>query len=81
MALKDAQTRHQIGANAVQQGNGRCHVRKFEQIFAEELANHCAKNDSQEGKRSRSLAEQTAGSNTVASSSPQGVRRVPRTAL
>jgi len=48
MALKDAQTRHQIGANAVQQGNGRCHVRKFEQIFAEELANHCAKNDSQE---------------------------------
>ena len=48
MALKDAQTRHQIGANAIQQGNGRCHVRKFEQIFAEELANHCAKNDSQE---------------------------------
>jgi hypothetical protein len=48
IALKDAQTRHQIGANAVQQGNGRCHVRKFEQIFAEELANHCAKNDSQE---------------------------------
>jgi hypothetical protein len=48
MALKDAQTRHQIAANAVQQGNGRCHVRNFEKIFAEELANHSAKNDSQE---------------------------------
>jgi hypothetical protein len=48
MALKDAQTRHQIAANAVQQGNARCHVRNFERIFAEELANHCAKNDSQE---------------------------------
>jgi hypothetical protein len=48
MAMKDAQTRHQIAANAIQQGNARCHVRKFEQIFAEELANHCAKNDSQE---------------------------------
>jgi hypothetical protein len=48
MAMKDAQTRHQIAANAIQQGNGRCHVRKFEQIFAEELANHTSKNDSQE---------------------------------
>jgi hypothetical protein len=48
MAMKDAQTRHQIAANAIQQGNARCHVRKFEQIFAEELANHASKNDSQE---------------------------------
>ena len=48
MVLKDARTRHQIAANAVQQGNGRCHVRNFEKIFAEELANHTSKNDSQE---------------------------------
>ncbi len=48
MALKDAQTRHQIAANAIQQGNGRCHVRNFEKIFAEELANHASKNDSPE---------------------------------
>jgi hypothetical protein len=48
MAMKDAQTRHQIGANAVQQGNARCHVRNFERIFAEELANHGSKNESQE---------------------------------
>ena len=48
MAIKDAQTRHQIGANAVQQGNARCHVRNFERIFAEELANHESKDDSQE---------------------------------
>ena len=48
MVLKDARTRHQIAANPVQQGNGRCHVRNFEKIFAEELANHTSKNDSQE---------------------------------
>jgi len=48
MAMKKAQTLHQIGANAVQQGNARCHVRNFERIFAEELANHSSKNDSQE---------------------------------
>ena len=48
MVLKDARTRHQIAANAVQQGNGRCHVRNFEKIFAEELANHASKNDPQE---------------------------------
>ena len=48
MAMKKAQTLHQIGANAVQQGNARCHVRNFERIFAEELANHGSKNDSQE---------------------------------
>ena len=47
-ALKDAQTRHQIAANAIQQGRGRFEVRNFEQIFAEELANHTSKNDSQE---------------------------------
>jgi hypothetical protein len=48
MAKKEAQTRHQIGLNAIQQGRGRFEVRNFEQIFAEELANHASKNDSQE---------------------------------
>jgi hypothetical protein len=41
MARKEAQTR-------IQQGRARFEVRNFEQIFAEELANHTSKNDSQE---------------------------------
>jgi hypothetical protein len=37
LAKKEAQTRHQMGENAIQQGRARWEVRNFETIFAEEL--------------------------------------------
>jgi hypothetical protein len=38
LAKKEAQTRHQMGENAIQQGKARWEVRDFETIFAQELA-------------------------------------------
>ena len=38
LAKKEAQTRNQMGENAIQQGKARWEVRDFETIFAQELA-------------------------------------------
>jgi hypothetical protein len=42
LAKKEAQTRHQLGENAIQQGKARWEVRDFETIFAQELAKSAA---------------------------------------
>jgi low affinity Fe/Cu permease len=42
LAKKEAQTRHQMAENAIQQGKARWEVRDFETIFAEELAKTAA---------------------------------------
>ena len=42
LAKKEAQTRHQMGENAIQQGRARWEVRDFETIFAEELSKTAA---------------------------------------
>jgi low affinity Fe/Cu permease len=42
LAKKEAQTRHQMAENAIQQGRARWEVRNFETIFAEELAKSAA---------------------------------------